>query len=339
MKLAVIAHPRHPIRAPFAGGLEAFIASLVSSYNQDIDVTLYAHPDSQVNCELVSFPLNEKTYKQYPDIVENDFLLKVMEDITRRGFDVVHNNAISSVPPLWACKYDIPILTTLHTPPYSKLKAAADLASYSPYVHYNAVSYSVAELWRPFINDDIDVVYNGVDLNQWDVAKSHPEFAFSFGRITPSKGFDLAIKASTELGLPFCFAGPVFDQRYFDDVITPLLSDKVQYLGHLTHRQINERLKKARAVVFGARWDEPFGLSTVEAMATGTPVAAFNRGAFPEIVADSGGCLATGNNVYSLAEALSRAIDYHRDDVRQRADYFPLSTMCQAYSSKVSGLI
>ena len=339
MKLAVIAHPRFPIKPPFAGGLEAFIASLVDTYSQHIDVTLYAHPDSQVNTKLVSFPIDEQAYQRYPDIVENDFLLKVMADISRRGFDAIHNNAISSVPPLWACKYDMPILTTLHTPPYSKLKAAADLASYSPYVHYNAVSYSVAELWRPFINDHIDVIYNGVDLSQWQVEKNNPRFAFSFGRILPSKGFDLAIRAANELDLPFKFAGPIFNQSYFDQQIAPLLSNNVEYLGHLTHQQINTCLQLAQAVVFGARWDEPFGLSTVESMATGTPVAAFNRGAFPEIVADSGGRLAAGNNVYSLAEALAQAVQCHRDDVRQRADQFPLATMCRAYSDKVSALL
>lgn len=339
MKIAVIAHPRFPIAMPFAGGLEAFVASLLDSYSRFAEVYVYAHPASKVNGKLISFPFDTEAHARFPEIVENDFLLKVMADITKRNIDVVHNNAISSIPPLWAAKYNIPLLTTLHTPPYSKLKAAAELASYAPNVHYNAVSYSVAEQWRPFLNDDIDVIYNGIDLSRWSSKKTNPEYVFSFGRILPSKGFDLAIQCANQLGIDFKFAGPVFDQHYFNKSIAPLLNDRVTYLGHLTHDSINSYLLRAQAAIFAVRWDEPFGLSTVEAMATGTPVAAFRRGAFPEVVAESGGRLASGNNVLSLTEALSKTLSCHQDEVLDQAAQFPLEKMCSQYQQKLIGML
>lgn len=339
MKIAIIAHPRFPIKSPFAGGLEAFIASVIPHYARHWEVTLYAHPESDFHEYLVSFPIDEKAYKKYPELVENDFLLKVMQDISSKKFDVVHNNAISPIPPVWACKYQLPLLTTLHTPPYSRLKASAELASLSPWVHYVAVSQSVADAWQPYINDSIDVIYNGIDLHQWQCVKTKQSCVFSFGRILPSKGFDLAAKAAIQLNIPLKIAGPIYDHKYFETVIAPLLGKHVSYLGHLSHQQLQAELRQAKAAIFAPRWDEPFGLSTVEAMASGTPVAAFNRGAFSEIVAEAGGSLATGNNVNSLAVALEQSFNCHADDVTARAAEFPLHRMCEDYLQKLSAII
>lgn len=338
MKIALIAHPRFPIKSPFPGGLEAFIASLIPHYCAEAEVVVYAHPESSIPspARLVSFPFDCEAHGHYPELIENDFLLKVMRDILINRYDVVHNNAISPIPTVWACKYDIPMLTTLHTPPYSRLKASAELSSLSPYVHFNAVSYSVAECWQPYINDTIDVIYNGIELTEWYGAKVAKEQLFSFGRIVPSKGFDLAVKAADLLKIDLNIAGPIHDKNYFEEKIAPHLGNGVNYLGHLDHRALQQELKLAQAAVFGVRWDEPFGLSTVEAMASGTPVAAFNRGAFPEVVSKKGGVLALGNNVESLAEACEKSLSMHSDDVVHRAQKFPLHTMCASYLEKLS---
>ena len=338
MKVAVLASPRFAIKQPFAGGLEAFVASLMAYYGSYCDVTLYAHPDSETEGNFRTFAFDDNTYAQYPDIVENDFILKCMKDIQRQGFDVIHNNSLSSIPAVWACKNQFPLLTTLHTPPYTRLKAGAELASFSPYVHYNAVSYSVAEMWRPFINDDISVIHNGIDLSAWSTQKKQGDYAVTYGRIAPSKGIDLAIHAARASGIGLKIAGPIFNQDYYKQKVAPLLSEDVEYLGHLDHSRVCDLLAGARMAVFGTRWDEPFGLSTVESMATGTPVAAFNRGAFPELVSVSGGALAKGNNVISLAEAMNATALVPHEDIIKRASLFPLSKMCNAYLNKLAAI-
>lgn len=337
MKIALIAHPRFPIRSPFPGGLEAFVSSLIDFYAEHAEVTVYAHPKSDIpsHVKFVTFPFDTLSHEKYPDLIENDFLLKVMEDILKNNFDVIHNNAISPIPAVWSCKYDIPLLTTLHTPPYSRLKASAELTSLSPNVHYNAVSFSVAEQWQPYISDTIDVIYNGIDLSDWYGPRTVKEQLFSFGRIVPSKGFDLAVKASAMVGIPLNIAGPIYDKSHFEKDIAPYIGKGVNYLGHLSHQELQLQLRSARCAIFAVRWDEPFGLSTVEAMASGTPVAAFNRGAFPEVVSRKGGVLASGNNVDSLADAIADSLKLHSDDVLHRAQKFPLSEMCNRYIAKL----
>lgn len=333
MKLAIIAHPRFPIKSPYAGGLEAFTGALVEYYQSVYEVTLYAHPDSEVDCKLKSFPIDNSQYQQYPDIVENDFMLKVMDDITKEQFDVVHNNSLNPIPVLWASKNNIPMLTTLHTPPYSKLKAVVGLASYSPFIHFTAVSHSLAEAWEPFINDKVEVTYNGIDLKRWQVTKKPQDYVFTYGRILPSKGIDIAISTAQQMGIAIKFAGPIADQHYMDDVVRPLLKPCDTYLGHLDHHSIKHQLAHAKAAVFGTRWDEPFGLSTLEAMATGTPVVSFNRGAFAEIVSEGAGVLAKGNNVNSLAAALEASFSLNQSDVIKSARNFPIAKMCSEYSN------
>jgi len=333
MKLAIIAHPRFPIKSPYAGGLEAFTGALVEYYQSVYDVTLYAHPDSDVNCNLKTFAIDNSLYKQYPDIVENDFMLKVMADISKNNFDVVHNNSLNPIPILWASKHNISMLTTLHTPPYSKLKAVVGLASYSPFIHFTAVSHSLAEVWKPYINDKVDVTYNGIDLKSWQVIKEPKDYVFTYGRILPSKGIDIAISTAQQMNIPIKFAGPIADEQYMDEVIRPLLRPCDSYLGHLEHDSIKHLLANAKAAIFGTRWDEPFGLSTLEAMATGTPVVSFNRGAFAEIVGEGAGILAKGNNVKSLAAALEASFSLDQNDIIKSAYNFPLAKMCSEYSA------
>ena len=109
------------------------------------------------------------------------------------------------------------------------------------------------------------------------------------GRIAPIKGTHLAIEIAKRVGIPLKIAGEVqpLYRDYFEAKVKPHIDGKfVEYIGLADLATKNELLGNSMAMLFPIKWDEPFGLVMVEAMACGTPVLALRAGSVPEIVKD-----------------------------------------------------
>ena len=77
------------------------------------------------------------------------------------------------------------------------------------------------------------------------------------------------------------------NREYFEKKIKPHLDGSfVQYIGPADLQVKNELLGNSMAMLFPIKWEEPFGLVMVEAMACGTPVVSLPGGSVPEIVRD-----------------------------------------------------
>ncbi|RZK35434.1 MAG: glycosyltransferase, partial [Hymenobacter sp.] len=118
---------------------------------------------------------------------------------------------------------------------------------------------------------------------------------------------------------------------YFDEQIRPRMTENDTYLGHLKQSEIQLHMKGAAAMVNAVRWEEPFGLTNIEAMSSGVPIAGFDRGAFLELVNMESGVVAEQKNVKSLAKAIAAAIPLESDKVRCHAETFSLRTMAEHY--------
>jgi len=119
------------------------------------------------------------------------------------------------------------------------------------------------------------------------------------GRQTPYKRFDLAIQACTELGLPLTVIGDGPDHKR----LRSLAGKTVTFLGYASDEVVEEELASAKAFIFPGLDD--FGVSPVEAMASGTPVVAYKAGgALDYILPGKNGKFFTEPTVSSLATAL-----------------------------------
>ena len=109
-----------------------------------------------------------------------------------------------------------------------------------------------------------------------------------FGRIAPEKGTHLAIDAAVLAGRSLVLAGPDRRSRLLRrrDRARGSRSPGIEYAGHLTHAALDRLVGEASAVLVTPCWDEPYGLVVAEALACGTPVCAFARGALPELLDD-----------------------------------------------------
>src|SRR5206468_2580064 len=88
-----------------------------------------------------------------------------------------------------------------------------------------------------------------------------------------------------ELANPLSAFRNMADFKYYSDEILPHIEPgKIDYVGNASGKDKIKILTKARALLFPIRWEEPFGVAVIEALACGTPVIAMNKGAMPEII-------------------------------------------------------
>jgi glycosyltransferase involved in cell wall biosynthesis len=133
----------------------------------------------------------------------------------------------------------------------------------------------------------------------------------AFGRIHPDKATADAIAIAREAGLPLVICGPVHDSSYFEASVAPFIDGvSVRYLGNVGPAERAAVLGGAVALLHPLGFDEPFGLSVVEAMACGTPVIGYPRGALPETVSHGvTGFLVDGVAAAAAAVPLAARLD------------------------------
>ncbi|ESY66338.1 hypothetical protein X743_28360 [Mesorhizobium sp. LNHC252B00] len=123
------------------------------------------------------------------------------------------------------------------------------------------------------------------------------------------------------------------DKSFWEESVEPLVlgNSNVEFLGEINEAQKAEFLGNATALLFPIDWPEPFGLVTIEAMACGTPVIAFNRGAVPEVI-DNGVSGSIVNGLDEAVDATRRIGALDRARVRQTFEQrFSVERMCGEY--------
>jgi Glycosyl transferases group 1 len=135
-------------------------------------------------------------------------------------------------------------------------------------------------------------------------------------------------------GHKLILAGIVQDAEYFRTAVEPFLDgQQIRYVGSVGPTQRDALLGGAMALLHLIQFDEPFGLSVVEAMATGTPVIAFQRGSMHELIDDGvSGFLVAPGNVEQAAAAVGRLGDLDRKAARAHVErHFSAERMVDDY--------
>ncbi|MEE2032948.1 glycosyltransferase family 4 protein [Rhodococcus chondri] len=344
LRIALIASNRHPIRQPFAGGLEAHVWHLANALGKDgHDVTLYAAPgsDPDLPAAFLEVPTLDVSDLARSDVSmpataflhDHHAYLSLMLELagpSAASFDIVHNHSLHYLPIAMAPALRTPLLCTLHTPPTPWLESAMTVPGGCPCT-FVAVSRHTAAAWEHATPGPVAVVPNGVDLTAWPAGPGGPDLIW-FGRLVHEKGPDVAIEAARRAGYRLRIAGPISDREYFATRIEPLLGPDVTYLGHLPQSALAAAVGSSAATLVTPRWDEPYGLVVAESLACGTPVVAFARGGIPEVLDDRSGCLVEPDDIDGVVAAVPRAVALSRTDARSRAaDHCSERTMVDAY--------
>ena len=290
-----------------------------------VDVTLFATADSVTAGTLAG--VCPRPYSEDPTIDAKVWeLLHVAHVFERAGeFDLIHNQA-DFVPLAFSRLVETPLVTTIHG--MSSERIVPVFERYADRVSYVAISEADRHPKLRYAA----TIHHGLSLDEFPFDPVGGEGLLFFGRIHPDKGAAEAIAASRRAGLRLVMAGIIQDQGYYEREVAPAIDGvRVVYDGPVGGLDRTRTLGAARALLHLINFDEPFGLSVIEALACGTPVIACNRGAMPELI-DHGVTGFLVDSVDQAVEAIGRVGEIDRAACRAAvAARFTVDRMADRY--------
>lgn len=288
-----------------------------------VQVTLFATLDS-----LTAASLDGVCPRGYAEDLDLDGriweALHVSHALSRSGeFDLVHNQ-LDWLPLAFDAQVRAPLVTTIHG-----FSGAGILPAYR---HSRSAYVAISDADRAPELDYVATIHHGIDLAGLPLRTDPSQDLAVFGRIHPDKGTAQAIEIARVAGRRLVICGIVQDEAYFAEQVRPHVDgERVVYLGSVGPRQRAEVLGAAAVLLHPIAFDEPFGLSVVEAMACGTPVVAYRRGSMPEVI-DDGVTGYLAHDVASAVAAVTRAVGLDRRLVHARAaERFGVERMVSDY--------
>jgi glycosyltransferase involved in cell wall biosynthesis len=220
----------------------------------------------------------------------------------------------------------MPVVTTIHGPfndelseIYGRIAKDVPIIAISNAQHAPAPDIPVAK-----------VIHHGLDAADFPFSEKPDDYVLFLGRMSPEKGAHRAMEAAWKADVPLIMAAKMrepWEFEYFDTYVKPYLNDRIRYYGEVPHEHKLELLAGARALLFPIRWNEPFGMVMIEALACGTPVLAFPEGAAPEVV-EHGRTGFLCHDIGDMAEAIERVGELDRKLCRQAVEgYFSTDRM------------
>lgn len=324
MKIAQVSPLTESVPPQQYGGIERIVSYLTEELvAQGHDVTLFASGDSVTAARLASpckRALRLDACKE-PQVHH----LVMFEELYRRSpdFDVIHFHTGYQHFPMGR-RLMVPHITTHH----GRLDIPEMELLNREFHEIPVVSISDSQREPlPYANWQ-GTAYNGLPLDLYQYQSTPDDYLAFLGRISPEKGIEQAISIAQRTGRRLKIAAKidVVDEQYFTESIRPLLDlPNIEFVGEITDTQKQDFLGNAAALLFPINWPEPFGMVMTEAMACGTPVIAYRRGAVPEVMEHG----VTGFIVDTMQEAINAVGEIETIDRQQCRRVFE-----QRFSSK-----
>lgn len=253
MHVVVASHDRLPVEG--YGGSQRVVVALVRALAAlGHRVTLLAQPGSRVTeaSRIVAVP---------PNVLKNSSA--DLAPFIPEGADILHAHF-----PLKQPLKTIPFVQTLH----SNWKPGTPLPPNTIFLSRDHARRHGSESF----------VYNGLDPAEFIYRRRKEQWDLFLGKLHSAKGYHWAIEAAKRTDRRLIVAGGW----------RPSFRGAIKYVGEVDGKRKRVLLARARCVWMPVLWDEPFGLTTIEAFFSGTPVVGTARGALPEIITPDVGVLA-----------------------------------------------
>jgi glycosyltransferase involved in cell wall biosynthesis len=302
LRIGMIAPPWFEIPPTKYGGIEAMCHWLVRGLRaRGHHVVLVAAGRDRMSGSFVqtyASPPRARLGQALPELVHAAEASRALDAL---GLDLIHDH--SAAGPLMAGSRRSPTLVTAHGP------VTGELGRFYRALGDRIWLVAISESQRRAVEDLrwVRTVHNGIRVEDYPYVASKDPFLLFMGRMSPEKGAHLAIQAARAAHRRLVLAGKCIEpaeRAYFESEIRPHLSADVRYVGEVGGFAKKRLLSRARCLLFPIRWEEPFGMVMIEAMACGTPVVALAGGSVEEIVREG-----TTGFVRSEVEDLPEAIE------------------------------
>jgi glycosyltransferase involved in cell wall biosynthesis len=337
LRILNVAYPFAPAGPDAVGGAEQILTRL------DRALVSAGHQSWVLGCEgsrgfgkvTVAFSLPDAINESWKENAYELYRAAIEALVDRYDVQLVHLHGVDFYR--YRPRRNVPLLATLHLPP----------SWYPPEI------FSNKDIWLHCVSQAqqsvcppserlLPPIPNGVDLPAM-FGRKKSNFALSLGRICPEKGFHLAMDAAKKAKIPFALAGEVFPYeshlRYFEHEIVPRQDKDRRWIGRIGGARKLRYLQKARCLLVPSLVAETSSLVTMEALACGTPVIAFARGALPSII-EHGKTGLLVNDLSEMAAAIREVGSISSVVCRGVAqERFSAEAMCRRYLTRYEELV
>jgi glycosyltransferase involved in cell wall biosynthesis len=332
MRILYVAYPLLPVSDASAGGAEQMLWTLEREmHRRGHDTTVAACAGSQVAGRRFAtggLPQGSDAFEE----TNREHQRAISELIRRERFDLIHDKSGSFFTN--AADVGLPILATLHLP--RSFYGDVSWHTLPAHVSLNCVSAAQAHTFADVPNLE-GWVENGIDVDRFALQFRKDDYLLWLGRICEEKAPHLAIDVARRTGKRLIIAGQVYPfryhQEYFAREVEPRLGGAVEFIESPSFERKIELLSQASALLVPSLVDETSSLVSLEAMACGTPVVAFRRGALPEVIQEN----TTGflvNDVEEMAGALGHVKDLQGETCRAHVEqHFAAARMADDYET------
>ncbi len=366
MKIAIVAPIEESVPPKKYGGTEWIVYNVADGISKKgHQVDLYAAGDSNNQSQYKLVPIVDRSIRTLPTVGDDPKLRETtklltysetVEILNTKDYDLIHNHASWRLL-LFGHQIKTPILTTHHGP----LSYRYQNIIFRKYKEYPYVSISNNQR-RDFPDlNFLATVYNGINIGLFPYFENPDlnkhEYMAYLARLSDEKGALEAAKTAVLTSKPLHVAAKIdlVDRPYYERFKPLVDGEIVKFLEEFGPDQRVTHLQNARLLLVPIKWEEPFGLMFIEAMACGTPVVTFARGSAPEIIVDGqtgflvnqsdefkrGDWIVKKTGVEGLSEAVEKIYSLSDEEYRtmRRAarkrveDHFTVERMVDGYEA------